>query len=168
MGLFGFGKKKEKQQNIKSEQKHIDTESKWILVNGSLELNPNYIDPEPEQSTEQMMATRVSEPEHKTWSEDIDHFLARNTGSKLVKLTGKPEEFSSYEVGNRCRVEEDDENDGKYNVMCGDDFIGRLPSSAVTYAEKHDCPPDDLAVIIAEIDYDFEKDRDIISVYISD
>lgn len=107
-------------------------------------------------------------PPRKVWSEDIETFLGRNPNAKQIKLVGKPEEFAFCEVGNRCHVYADEDDPEKYNVFCGDDLLGRLPSSAVTYAEKNDCPPEDLAVIIAEIDYDLEKERDIISVYISD
>lgn len=104
----------------------------------------------------------------KVWSESVENFLARNENAKLIRLTGKAEDFASYEVGNRCHIVPDEDDDERYVVLCGDDMIGRLPSSAITYAKKCECMPEDLSVIIAEIDYDIEKDRDIISVYISD
>lgn len=162
MGLFGFGKKNKQQPEQKPEPVTNDTPSigSFKMVNGVFVYDPTS---KPDTPSEPVKTT-VS----KAWSEDIDNFLARNKNSKLVKLTGKPEEFSFYEVGNRCHVVQDEDNDEKYNILCGDDVIGRLPSSAITYAEKNDCPPEDLAVIIAEIDYDLEKERDIISVYISD
>ena len=104
----------------------------------------------------------------KVWSESLENFLARNENAKLIKLTGKAEDFAFYEIGNRCHIVPDEDDNERYIVLCGDDMIGRLPSSAITYARKNDCEPEDLAVIVADIDYDIEKDRDIISVYISD
>ena len=104
----------------------------------------------------------------KVWSESLENFLARNENAKLIKLTGKAEDFAFYEVGNRCHIVPDEDDNERYIVLCGDDMIGRLPSSAITYARKNDCEPEDLAVIVADIDYDIEKDRDVISVYISD
>lgn len=101
------------------------------------------------------------------YQDTIGKFLARNQDAKLVKLIGKPEELAFYNKGEKCEIEHDLDTD-HYLVMCDGSSIGRLPASAITYAEKHDIEPDMLEVIIAEIDYDADKDRDIISVYISD
>ena len=97
----------------------------------------------------------------------LEKYLTRNKYAKLVKLTGKPDEFASPVVGGKCEVEFDYEKD-KYFVLHDDSMIGWLPASASKYAADRDVSPEDLDVIIADIDYDIEKDRDIISVYISD
>ena len=153
MGLFGFGKKKQPEPAPKSvptpEPSPMDAAVSSFLKSCST-------------------GTPISSaPAKKVWSEDVNQFLTRNENAKLVKLTGNPEDFASYSVGNRCQVEEDYEKE-KFAVTCGDCVIGYLPSSAVTYAEKHDTTPDALVVIIAEVEYDIEKERDIISVYIAD
>lgn len=111
----------------------------------------------------------VSSSSHaKVWSETVDNFLARNQNAKLVKLAGKPEEFAYCEVGNHCHVYMDEDDEERFCVFCGDDMIGRLPVSAINYAEHNDCSPEDLSVIVSSIDYDVDKDRYYISVYISD
>lgn len=102
------------------------------------------------------------------YSDVIGKFLQRNRDAKLIKLTGKQDDLAFYEIGNRCEIEQDIDDPDKYNVTYDDAIIGRLPSAGVSYAEKHGCSPEDLTVIIAEIDYDIDKERDIISVYISD
>jgi len=165
MALFGFGMKKHfpsppEEKKTDTPEIHGPSDQYLIHVNGMWMVNPDY-DPSTIKPNTQVKTSSV-------WSESIDNYLARNENAKLVKLTGKPEDLASYEVGNRCKVQQDDDDDEKYNVLCGGDIIGRLPASAITYADKHDCPPDDLAVIIAEVDYDIEKERNIISVYISD
>ena len=168
MALFGFGKKKNQpaQQPVQKPVEptppppvNVPNYQQFYMVNGLWQVNPNY-DPTAKKPESKVKSS-------KAWSETVDNFLARNKDSKLFKLTGKPEDFADYEVGNRCKIEQDEDDDEKYNVICGDSFIGRLPSSAITYANKNDCPPEDLAVIIAEVDYDMEKDRDVISVYAS-
>ena len=163
MGLFGFGKKK--QQSVPQNDSHTESnnDQPFIEVNGISYVNPNYTGELPKSDVKVTIKTNSS-----SWSESVDNFLARNSNAKLVKLTGKPEDFSDYSIGTRCHVEEDIDNYDRYNVTSGGDVIGRLPQSAITYAEKHDCPLEDLAVIVANVEYDFEKDRDIISVYISD
>lgn len=102
------------------------------------------------------------------YSDVIGKFLQRNRDAKLIKLTGKQDDLAFYEIGNRCEIEQDIDDPDKYNVTYDDAIIGRLPAAGVSYAEKHGCSPEDLTVIIAEIDYDIDKERDIISVYISD
>ena len=166
MGLFGFGKKKEaaKIPQQREPEKSTSTSSSYSFINGTLVFNgENLPEVNPVVSTPQ-----ASSPEYKIFSEDVDKFLARNGNAKLVKLTGKPDEFADYTVGNRCHIEEDEETEGKYNVTCGGDVIGRLPASAISYAEKHDTTPDCLVAIVASVDYDYDKDRDIISIYIAD
>ena len=101
------------------------------------------------------------------YTNTLQKFLQKNPDAKLFKLIGKPEEFAFYSKGYRCEIEKDYETE-KYNVICNKCNIGKLPASAVTYAEKHDIDPEDLDVIISSVDYDIEKDRDIISVYISE
>lgn len=162
MGLFGFGKKKEPAPAPKPEPKKevkIDAPpyEQYVRIDGQWMLNPNY-DP----STHKAAKTATS-----SWVEDVDAFLARNDNAKLFKLTGKQDDLAIYNIGSRCHVEQDDENPDKYNVTCDQSIIGRLPAAAISYAEKIDALPEDLSVIIAEIDYDLEKERDIISVYIA-
>ena len=101
------------------------------------------------------------------YGDAIGKFLKRNPEAEMVKLTGKPDELAFYDIGSRCEVMLDSENDEQYDVICDNETIGKLPRSAIAYANKHECSPEDLDVIIAEVDYDTEKDRDIISVYIS-
>jgi hypothetical protein len=97
----------------------------------------------------------------------LEKYLSRNKSAKLVKLTGNPDEFASPVVGGKCEVEYDYEEE-KYFVSHDASMIGWLPASASKYAEQHDISPEDLDIIIADIEYDIDKDRDIISVYISD
>lgn len=99
----------------------------------------------------------------------IARFLKKNPGAKTYKLAGKPDDLAfGYEVGSRCSVEcdADDPDSVKYYVMFEGSPLGRLPSSAVRYAEQQGYSPEDLEVLIASVDYDLEKDRDVICVYI--
>lgn len=163
MGLFGFGKKKQdsvpvnpapEPQPVISGPPH----QKLIMVDGQWYNNPDY-DPDAVAPESPKVVTS-------SYTEDVEKFLARTDDAKLVKLTGKPEDFAFYNVGSRCHVEEDFEKE-KFAVTCDGAVIGYLPASAVTYAEKHETDPELLDVIIADIEYDIEKDRDIISVYIA-
>ena len=161
MGLFGFGKKKNQPSTAPKQEPAPDFQQPsgngtLKLVNGSWTYVTETDAPHPS-----------ARPVSSVWSETVDAFLARSPEAKLFKLTGRPDDLASYEVGNRCHVEEDDEADGKYNVTIDGIIIGRLPSSAVSFAEKIESLPEDLSVIIAEIEYDMDKDRDIISVYIA-
>lgn len=169
MAIFGFGKKKNVEKSFpQHEPEKTDSNSNlFSLVNGEIVLNHQNVSEE--QTSERLTNVKTeSSSRYEIYSEDLDKFLARNDNAKLVKLTGKPEEFADYAVGYRCQIEEDDESDDKYNVICGGSIIGRLPASAISYAQKHDILPDCLVAIIADVDYDFEKDRDIISIYIAD
>lgn len=100
------------------------------------------------------------------YGDSVGKFLARNPDAKLIELKGKQDDLAFYSVGVRCEVEYDQE-DEKHLVTCDGALIGTLPGSAIEYAEDHDQSPEDLDVIIADIEYDVEKDRDIISVYIA-
>jgi len=165
MALFGLGKKKQSVQVSQSEPEHeslkIDypKDQQLVMINGTWCANPNY-DP-----------SAISVSSHTTnssvYSEDVNKFLDRNPDAKLFKLTGTPDDFAFYQVGNRCDIEFDDEKE-KYAVLCGGDIIGYLPSSAVSWAKKRDLEPDFCVAIIAEVEYDMEKDRDVISVYIAE
>lgn len=97
----------------------------------------------------------------------VGRFLTRNPEAKLMKLTGKPEENAFYSKGKECFVEEDVETE-RFHVICDDSVIGNLPPTAITYAKKQNIAPEDLDIIIADVEYDIEKDRDIISVYVSE
>lgn len=101
------------------------------------------------------------------YTDIIGNFLKRKRDAKLIKLTGKQEDFAFPTVGAKCNVEFDDDKE-KYYVYLDGSKIGGLTATAIKYATDHDIEPEDLDVIIASIDYDLEKDRDIISVYIAD
>ena len=102
------------------------------------------------------------------YSDVIGKFLQKNPGAKLITLTGKQDDLAFYDVGDKCEIESDTEDPDKYIVTCDDATIGRFPAAGISYAEEHNCSPEDLFVIIAEVEYDIEKERDIISVYITD
>jgi len=96
----------------------------------------------------------------------LKKFLSRNPEAKKFKLAGRPEDLAFYSVGQKCEIEQDPET-GKYNVLVDGSVIGRLPASAVTYASTIESDPDMLDAVIASVDYDVEKDRDIITVYLA-
>ena len=102
------------------------------------------------------------------YRDQTKRILERFSGEKQYKLTGKPEEFAGgYQPGEACTIEADYEKDGKFQVLFEGLRIGYLPASALAFAEKNDVSPEDLKVYVADVDYDYEKDRDIISVYLS-
>lgn len=101
------------------------------------------------------------------YENSLEKYLSRHPDAKLVKLAGKPEEFASPSVGMRCSVDYDYEKE-KYFVMSDGIIFGCLPASGVKYASDHDIDPDDLSVIVGSVDYDMDKGRDIISVYIAE
>lgn len=102
------------------------------------------------------------------YQDKLAKFLARNPDAKVYKLAGKPDEdYLGVSAGDICTVEHDDEHD-RYNVISYGSVIGRLPASALTFAENQECDPEDLTVIVASCEYDFDKDRDVISVYLDD
>lgn len=166
MALFGFGKKKHPEPEQKKEQAPASSSANQFSLSSKYSPEDLYkMITSPSAGSSPKVTIRTGSS--KIWSESIDAFLARNDDAKLVKLTGKPEDLADYQVCNRCNIEQDDEDYEKYNVLVGDFIIGRLPASAITYAEKHDVSPDSLVCIIAEVEYDIEKERDIISVYIA-
>lgn len=94
-------------------------------------------------------------------------FLKKNPGAKSYKLVGKPDDLAfDYVPGSLCSVESDFDDPEKYNVIFDGSTIGRLPASAVRYADEQGYSPEDLRVIVASVDYDMDKERDIISVYL--
>ena len=97
----------------------------------------------------------------------IARFLSKNKDAKLIKLSGRPEEDAFPVIGSECGIDYDYEKD-KYFVYLDGFIIGILPSSAVKYATDHEIEPDELEVIIESVEYDINRDRDVISVYISD
>ena len=102
------------------------------------------------------------------YQDKLAKFLARNPDAKTYKLAGKPEEYYiGVSEGEICTVDHDYEND-RYNVLADGIIIGRLPAAALTFAEKNECDPEDLTVYVASVEYDVDKDRDIISVYLDD
>jgi hypothetical protein len=163
MGIFGFGKKKQSSapqpvQKPEPVPTNFPSNQEYIVVNGIWQVNPNY-DPDAPKAKPATFDNGV-------YTEPVEKFLERNDDAKLFKLTGKAEEYALPQVGNRCKIEYDDEKE-KYAVLCGDFVIGYLPSSAVSYAEKLGTDPNCMVSIISDIDYDMEKDRDIISVYVA-
>lgn len=95
-------------------------------------------------------------------------FMKKYPDAKKYRLTGKADELAGgYSVGDPCAVEMSIDKDDKYEVLHDGSRIGYLPASAVNYARNNGAEPEDLNVAIAEIDYDIDKDRDIISVLIS-
>ena len=97
----------------------------------------------------------------------LTKYLQKNPGAKSYKLAGRPDDLAfGYVPGSLCSVESDFDDPEKYNVVFDGSSIGRLPASAIRYAEEEGYSPDDLRVIVSSVDYDVEKDRDIISVYI--
>lgn len=96
----------------------------------------------------------------------IARFLSRNHNALLVKLSGRPDEDAFPSIGSDCNVELDiDKN--KYIVLSNGDIIGALPAAGTKYAKENDIDPEELDVIIASVDFDYDRDREIISVYIS-
>lgn len=102
------------------------------------------------------------------YQDRLARFLSRNPDAKSYKLAGKPEDgYFGVSAGDVCTVDHDYEHD-RYNVVSDGFVLGRLPAAALSFAEKQECEPEDLTVIVASIDYDFDKDRDVISVYLDD
>ena len=101
------------------------------------------------------------------YADQLARFRDRHPEAKSVRLTGKPEEFASPSVGASCEVEYDDEKE-KYSVVLNGDILGYLPASATKYAEDRDISPEDLDVIISAVDYDVEKEYDLITVLIGE
>lgn len=94
--------------------------------------------------------------------------LERFAGEKQYKLTGKPDEFAEgYQPGDACSIEADPDKEDKYQVIHEGTRIGYLPAAALTYAEDQGISPEDLKVYIADVEYDDERERDIIHVYLS-
>ena len=153
MGLFGFGKKKEPQPVQQPKQAPpapvmSDAVSSYLSrINSGSDASPS-----------------VKPTTPKVYTETVSSFLNRNPEAKQFTLTGRPDDLASYDVGDRCHVEEDE---GKYYVTVGGIIIGRLPSSAVKYGESVAGDPQDLSVVISSIEYDIEKERDIITVYVA-
>lgn len=101
------------------------------------------------------------------YMDNLARFLSRNPEAKRIKLAGKPEDFVTAYAGAECNVDYDIEKD-KYLVMLDGGIIGVLPASALKYASEHDTDPEDLTIYVADTEYDSDKDRDIIYVYIAD
>lgn len=101
------------------------------------------------------------------YTDQLARFRSRHPEAKAVRLAGKPEEFASPSVGASCEVEYDDEKE-KYAVVLNGEILGYLPSSALKYAEDREASPEDLDVIISAVDYDIDKERDLITVLIGE
>ena len=102
------------------------------------------------------------------YRDQTKRILERFSGEKQYKLTGKPDEFAGgYQPGDACSVEADLDKEDKYQVIHDGTRIGYLPAAALTYAEDQGISPEDLKVYIADVEYDDERERDIIHVYLS-
>ena len=110
---------------------------------------------------------KISTGPDKVRLEDLNKWLGRNRDAVLVKLEGKPVEFTKYRVGHLCRIEEDD-NSQKYNVFIGNHLIGQLPDEAVAFANKVDSSPEYLVSIVGKIEYGASSDNDEIFIYVAE
>ena len=97
----------------------------------------------------------------------LARFQARHPNAKRVKLTGKPEETLGVEPGDPCEVDKDFEKE-KYIVSCDGFALGALPAAVVTFAQEHDLDPEDLTVVVASVEYDYEKLRDFVYVFVDE
>ena len=88
-------------------------------------------------------------------------------GKEDVRLVGKPDEYAIVEVGEICTVEQDMDNEQRYLVLVDGVTIGALPSIALRFAEKADKDPTELAVILTDVEFDIDKDREVFTVYIA-
>lgn len=94
-------------------------------------------------------------------------FLSKNPNAKKIKLAGKPDDLADPIVGIECDLDYDSDNE-HYTVIQNDFELGFLPTSAIKFADDNQLDPDELTVIVSSVDYDVNKDRNVISVYISD
>lgn len=101
------------------------------------------------------------------YEDKLAKFLERNRDAINMKLSGKPDELATITTGSECVVDYDIDKD-KYFVLLDGYIIGVLPAAAKKYASEHDIEPEDLTVIISDVEYDNERDRDVIFVYIAD
>ena len=97
----------------------------------------------------------------------LAQLLSKNPNAKKIKLSGKPDDLADAIVGIECDLDYDPDMDC-YKVIQNDFELGFLPASALKYAEDNQLDPDELTVVVSSVDYDVNKDRDVISVYISD
>lgn len=110
---------------------------------------------------------KISTGPDKVRLEDLNKWLGRNRDAVLVKLEGKPVDFTKYRVGHLCRIEEDDGGQ-KYNVFIGNHLIGQLPDEAVAFAEQVDSSPEYLISIVGQIEYGPSPEDDEIFIYIAE
>ena len=99
--------------------------------------------------------------------EDINKWLGRNRDAVLVKLEGRPVDFTKYRVGHLCRIEEADDGQ-KYNVFVGNHLIGQLPDEALEFAKQIDYSPEFMVSIVGQIEYGPTPDDDEIFIYIAE
>ena len=110
---------------------------------------------------------KISTGPDKVRLEDLGKWLGRNRDAVLVKLEGKPVDFTKYRVGHLCRIEESDDGQ-KYNVFIGNHLIGQLPDEAVAFAEQVDSSPEYLISIVGQIEYGASPENDEIFIYIAE
>lgn len=101
------------------------------------------------------------------YSDLIKRFLSRNPDAKLFKLTGKPDDLASPYPGADCSVSYDDDT-GKYLVEFDGSILGSLSSSAIAYARNKEIDPEDLSVLVSSVMYDFDREHDVVCVYVAD
>lgn len=99
------------------------------------------------------------------YSDLLKRFTTHHDLIKHVTLVGKADDFVlDHAPGDECSVEYDFDKE-KYGVECGSDFLGFLPSSAVSFAENNNVSPDDLEVVFDSVKEDDDKTH--YCVYIS-
>lgn len=101
------------------------------------------------------------------YTDMLANYLSRHPNARLYKLLGKPEDFAICLPGTVLSIDSDVESDKYYAIEAGS-RVGRLPAAAVRYAKEHDIEPEELDIIVVSNEYDPDKDRDVITVYISD
>ena len=109
---------------------------------------------------------KISTGSKKVRLEDLSKWLGRNRDAILVKLEGRPVDFTKYRVGHICSIEENDE--GQYNVLVGNHVIGQLPEEAIAFAKQFDYSPEFLIAIVGKIEYGASSSDDEIFIYIAE
>ena len=99
--------------------------------------------------------------------EDLNKWLGRNDDAVLVKLEGRPINYTKYRVGHICTIIENDDSQ-KYDVLIGNHVIGQLPEEAIAFAKQVDSSPEFLIAIVGKIEYGASSADDDIFIYIAE
>lgn len=102
------------------------------------------------------------------YRDPIKDFLKNRKYTKTFRLTGKPDSMlvTGVEVGQLCEVHYDLEKD-QYEVETDEGRIGYLPAAALAFAEEYHKDPEYMQVIVSNVEFDDEKERDLIDVIVS-